>query len=359
MMGLTLIPGASVAKRGNGSTGLFRSWKVRQKLEIKSSQVDGTLTNFPVLLDETILNNLNFDIWSIALNGGGDLRFSSDVNGNTRLACEVVSFDTGAQTAEIYVNVPSISAVIDTPIYIFYGRAGQTQPAAGAAFGRNATWNSDYIFVDHMNNGTDSTGNTSLMAFSGTVVAGKVGSAVDFDGSSNVIDYGALVGPAGEVATIEFWSNFDVINTGTLQHICGTDDNVNTFEVNQRAAANGCGFFADPPVTVVESSWGYTANVWQHTSLHINATATVPQVTFRLNYNDAVSTPAFNNQTLRIDRDFTVGARWNGSAFDRWMDGGIDELRISKVLRAIEWRKASYINQNLTTNFLQVAPVVS
>lgn len=350
------MSGASSAKRGNGSTGLFRSWKVRNQINVLASQVDATLTNFPVLIDAAVLNNLPFDIWSIALNGGGDIRFSSDVNGSNRLACEIVSFDTGAGTAEIYVNVPSISATVNTPIYIFYGKAGQSQPAVGAAFGRNATWNSDYIFVNHLNGSTDSTGNTGMQSFSGTVVPGKVGSAVDFNGSSDVIDYFALPGPVGQVATFEFWSDFDVLATGTLQAICSTDTNTNAFQVNQRDANNGCGFFGDPPSTVVQSSWNYTANVWQHSSLLVDAN--MPQVTFRLNFS-TVSTPAYANVPVKLDGNFTIGAYYDGLSFGRFLNGSLDEMRISKVLRSLAWRKASYINQNLTTDFLQAQSVIT
>lgn len=356
MIALSLQPGASALKRGNGSTGQFRSWQIRGQINIKSSQVDGTLTNYPVLIDEAILNSLPFDIWSIALNGGGDLRFSSDRNGDNRLACEVVTFNTATQVAEIHVNVPSVSPTVDTPIYIFYGKAGVAQPASGAAFGRNATWNSDYIFVNHMDGSTDSTGNTAVQSFAGTVVNGKVGQAVDFNGTSDVIDYFALPGPAGNEATFEFWTDFDALATGTLQAICSTDTNTNAFQVNQRNANNGCGFFGDPPTTVVQSSWNYTLNTWQHSSLLVDSN--MPQVTFRLNFS-TVSTPAFANVLLDLDGNFTIGAYWDGATMGRFLDGTIDELRISKVLRSLAWRKASYINQNLTTDFLQTQSIIS
>jgi len=65
----------------------------------------GGVANFPVLLTEA---NLPAAVFSQSDNGGGDLRFSSDINGTARLACEVVSFDTVAKTAR-YGNVPTLS----------------------------------------------------------------------------------------------------------------------------------------------------------------------------------------------------------------------------------------------------------
>jgi len=348
--------GASAAKRGNGSAGQFSSWKIRDQINILASQVDGALTNFPIFLNETILNNLPYDIWSIALNGGGDLRFASDAQGNNRLACEVVTFNTSTQKAEIHVKAPSVSSAIDTPIYIFYGKVGATQPAVTDTYGRNNVWDSNFIFVNHMNSATDSTGKTSFSSFSGTVVDGKVGSGVDFNGTSDKIDYNALAGPNGNFATFEFWSNFDALARGDFQAIMNTDGDPNSFHLEQQAFGNNIGFFADPPPVLAVSSWNYTLNTWQHTSALVDTTT--PQVTFRLNYS-TISTPAFAALTLPLTAQLNVGGWWNGAAFARWVDGTLDELRISNNLRPLAWRKASYVNQNLTTDFLQAQSFIT
>jgi hypothetical protein len=121
--------------------------------------------------------------------GGGDLRFSSDAAGATQLACEVVTF-TKATGDIVWVNVPSVST--GAIIRVWGDKTGESQPAIGVAFGRNAVW-SDYAMVDHGGLFIDSSGNVGSVADIGTVDATLTN---DFGGggygqtdASNRIDY--------------------------------------------------------------------------------------------------------------------------------------------------------------------------
>jgi len=347
----------SSAKRGNGSSGQFSSWKKRNQLNTIPGVIDAALTNFPVYIDETILNNLPDDIWNIALNGGGDIRFSSDAQGVTRLSCEIVDFDTAAETAEIHVNVASISNTVATHIYMFYGKAGQSQPASGAAFGRDATWNSDYIFVCHCGTGTDSTGQTTLTAYNATSITGKVGKAADFNGSSQEIDYSNLPGPASNNATIEFWANFDQLATGTIQSPISGDGDPGTFHVEQQSGSDNLLLYMDGSnPSTQQSTWNFTVNTWEHVSINYDVGGLV--VDFRRNYSDLDDDFYTSMVALGTDDEITIGA-WYNSGFQRFMDGSMDEVRISKVSRADAYLKASYENQNLTTNFLQAQQFIT
>ena len=71
-------------------------WGRQCELEIDHTKLSGNVSNFPVLLTEDTLPLEMFDADGSypAINGGGDIRFSSDINGETQLACEVVSFVT-------------------------------------------------------------------------------------------------------------------------------------------------------------------------------------------------------------------------------------------------------------------------
>lgn len=344
--------GRSSAGRGNGSAGQFASWAKRNQINTLAAQVDANLVNFPVFLNETILNNLPDDIWSIAQNGGGDLRFSSDEQGANRLPCEVVTFNTSTQVAEIHVKIPAINSVINTPLYIFYGKSGVSQPVVTDTYGRNAVWDSDFLFVGHLGNGTDSTGKTSLQGGSATTVSGQVGQAADFNGSSDKYDYSTLAGPAGQLATFEFWTNFDVLGTGTFQAIVNADGPAD-FHVEQNAFDSKVGYYNNSVLGV--STWDYTQNTWQHTSIAVDAS--IPQATFRLNYA-TINNAACSGSNVPLSAGIVVGAWFNGS-FQRFLNGTLDELRISKVYRVVAWRKASYINQNLTTDFLQAQSFIT
>jgi len=146
-----------------GGGGLFAEWGRKCELVIQSSQVPDTLTNFPVLLTELTLPSemLDADGSYPALNGGGDIRFSSDAIGSTRLSCEIVTFTTDNNpangTAEIWVDVPTVLSSSNTSIWVWYDSSGASQPAASAAYGSESVWDANYKGVWHLNesgNGT-------------------------------------------------------------------------------------------------------------------------------------------------------------------------------------------------------------
>ena len=64
-------------------------WGRRCAIVIQSSKVDANLADFPVLLTKDTLPSEMFDHDGSypALEGGGDIRFSSDEAGETQLAC--------------------------------------------------------------------------------------------------------------------------------------------------------------------------------------------------------------------------------------------------------------------------------
>lgn len=143
----------------------FSGWKSRVALVIQSAQVPADMTDFPVLLtkDNIPVESYEADSGFAALNGGGDLRFSSDAAGNTRLACEVSRFVTDNTPAnadvEIWVKIPSISSASNTTFYMWYGKAGESQPARNDTYGMQNVWNSAYKAVAHLSEGWNTTAN--------------------------------------------------------------------------------------------------------------------------------------------------------------------------------------------------------
>ena len=145
-------------------------WGRKQSVTIDNTKVAGTgsHTDLPVLITLDHLDAEVVDAGSnSALNGGGDVRFSSDATGSTRLDLDVVSFVTNAtegnRECEMWVKVPSVSTSADTDIYIWYKKASETQPAVSAAFGRNVVW-TEFDFVQHNSTLVDSTGNHTIVA---------------------------------------------------------------------------------------------------------------------------------------------------------------------------------------------------
>ena len=99
-------------------------WSYRCPIVIDADMVDDTLSNWPLLLTEA---NLPAQIFTDANADGSDIRASSDQAGTAELAVEVVSFSAGG-AAQLWVRVPSVSAVADTTIYIWFGHAEVVDP---------------------------------------------------------------------------------------------------------------------------------------------------------------------------------------------------------------------------------------
>jgi hypothetical protein len=96
-----------------------------------------------------------------ALNGGGDLRVSTDNAGANQIPLEVVNFVVSGtpslRQAQLWVRFPTYESA-NRSLWLFYNRAGQTQPPVTDPFGRNSVWQ-DFEAAWHFSNGDDSTGN--------------------------------------------------------------------------------------------------------------------------------------------------------------------------------------------------------
>jgi hypothetical protein len=133
---------------------------------------------------------------------GGDIRFSSDAAGATRLACQIDAFGhdsaLGADDAvvRIQVKVPSLSDSVDTPIYVWYNSLSvETQPASTDTYGSQNAYDASHCSrwaLDEAVGGgapqmLDSVGARHLtVGGSGsTSVTGQHGNAFDGNGTGN------------------------------------------------------------------------------------------------------------------------------------------------------------------------------
>jgi len=141
-----------------------------------------------------------------ALNGGGDLRVSTDNAGANQLPLEVVSFvvsgTTSLRQAQLWVRFPSYESA-NRSLWLFYNRVGQTQPPVTDPFGRNSVWQG-YAAVWHgqsvLSSIADSSGNQLDGVAVGNVSNGSgvfLNESFSFDGTSGSIDFGDLTNAPG------------------------------------------------------------------------------------------------------------------------------------------------------------------
>lgn len=182
-------------------------WQYRVAITIDKDDIDADLTDWTLVFDEgfdSVLTQVNgpldADGTRASINGGGDVRFSSDSAGNTQLACDIRKWITDNTPAngeiELAVKIGTVSSSTDTTIYMWWGKSGESQPGAATTYGQYNAYDSDYEAVysfndatsgnvsDRTGNGHDATPNTGGTG-SITKVAGELGDAWDFDGNPN------------------------------------------------------------------------------------------------------------------------------------------------------------------------------
>jgi hypothetical protein len=122
--------------------------------------ITGSHSDFPVLLKTVDFPSAAIDGTANAIdNGGGNLRAYTSDTKTTQLPVDVVVFvSSGSPEAIVWVKIPT--AATSSTIYIEADSVETSQPAVGAAFGRNSVW-SDFELIIHSGTTTDSAGNHS------------------------------------------------------------------------------------------------------------------------------------------------------------------------------------------------------
>lgn len=341
-------------------------WGRKCELVIQHSQVTADCTDFPVLVTKDTLPSEIFDADGSypALNGGGDIRFSSNSDGSTQLACEIEQFVTDNNPANGKSAVwtkRTLSSAANTSIWIWYNKAGESQPAEGAAYGKHAVWNSDFKLVQHMNQDPsgsapqmiDSTSNsndgTSVGSMtSADLVDAKIGKGLDFDGNDDYLQVtdSASLKPLTQI-TVSCYIKFDVTgssdklfitkdDTGSnRQFTCGLEDTGTNWYFRLWDSSNG----------LHNSQYNTTPTVgtWYHFAVTYNGTS-------QKLYVDKVERDS-DNWSANLKQgsvNLNIGSR----AGSHDTDGEIDEVRISSIARASGWIETEYNNQSSPSTFI-------
>lgn len=348
---------------GQAWSGSFDSWGQRLPITIQSSKVVSTESNVPVLLTEDNFPSSTFDD---ALNGGGDLRFTSDIDGNTRLACEVVDFDTGSDEAEVWVKIPSLSSSSDTTIYCWYGKAGETQPAIDAAYGAEAVWSSDFKGVWHLDEAGDSTRVDStqydedLTESAGDTiaeVAGKIGNCADFELNDTEYLYRADgsdvdISGADQELTICGWTNMESFTAdGYWVSKYDNDSNERQYAINNTTdgdtssyliSNNGTDYdFARASTDTSTGTWYFQCLTYDDSYIRGYVDGSVDS---DVTWNPRPFSAGINDGSAL----FRLGSRGDN---DRYFDGRIDEVWVLDTALSAGFIETVYNNQSSPSTF--------
>ena len=347
-------------------------WGRKTVITIQASLADSNLTNFPVLLTQPCLPNevVDSDEANRAQSDGGDLRFySGDYSASdpatedtNRIPCEIVDFTQhstpGSATVEIWVQVPSINSSTGASITMYYNATGKSQPAADAAYGREAVWDSAYEIVSHMKDLTtttvlDSTSNDRDGTGSAfvTEAVGKVGECQRVNFTGNDINFGNILnfdhddaytvqgwfkissGIIGYLAQKWDWAGDDhgwriyVLNSGTVEHWMSD------------GAGNWYGF---------KSSSGYDDGTFHHFSRTSDTSGNAANGQMFIDgADDTASYSAASPGSCSTTYNLNALGLWALSAAGFWLD----ELRITSDERTAAEMAADYRTQNAPATY--------
>ncbi|MFX1279204.1 MAG: DUF2341 domain-containing protein [Promethearchaeota archaeon] len=337
-------------------------------ITIDHTKINGTGShvNFPFLLS-IIDEDLRYDVQS----DGDDIAFSLD---GQWLDYQIEEFNqtysgTHAQLIA-WIRIPYLSTAFDTNISMYYGNASITSQQRPSR-----VWNSGYVGVWHLNEDPsgsppqikDNTVPSSDGIAYGSMtlsdqVPGMIGRALDFDGVNDYLDFGnpGEVQITGEI-TVQAWFKVNYVGNDYIVVKSGGSSQRGwdiSFDDDIAIAPDGWAMFRYSPDGVNTIITGYERvriNRWYHI-----AGVFKPNEYSKLFFNGtevAIRTtgvaPSLNDPSL----PFRIARR--SDAGTSYVNGIIDEVRISNVARSDGWIITEYNNQYDPSTFFLVGPEMS
>ena len=343
-------------------------WGQRVKLTLDNTDVTAALGNFPILVYLSTNSGRNNDdvsfVFDELTNNANRKKIAvTTSNGTTECYVEIERWDDANEHAWLWVKVPSISDSVDTDLYLYYdsSHAENTTYVDDTNVGNSHNvWDANFKAVYHMDDATtstilDSTNNsndgTKTAANRPLVAAGKIGNAQHFnDGTSDKIDCGAAasVKITGDL-TLEAWVAID--NNPATRHtiISRYETTNNDRSYAMEISANKTHFLycsEDGTWTVGNRTEAADPNfevdgTWHHTASTYKLSTEVGEV-FKDGSNVTETQTTEATGLNAGSEPLLLGAGRAGGAATRFMDGFIDEARVSNTVRSDSWIQTTY-----------------
>ena len=343
------------------------SWGFRKKITINSSQVEGILTNFPVLV-----NISDMDLQQKANLNGNDIAFISYEDNSSKFSHEIENYSNGNLTA--WVTIPYVSSLENVSFWMYYNNTGSSNQENPMA-----VWDSNYIGVWHLSeSGTGTRFDSTQYWNNGTTVNydgdeatdGQIDGADDLDGTSDFLNLSDLDLLAANF-TLKAWIRPSVSSQERI--IFGKEqEGNNSCQFRLALDTSDYLFFMISNSDNSDSLWsgGYslispnplTENSW----IQIDVTRSGTGYTLYLDGQsvDTASTSTIINHNNNYDLYFGA-RRANDGSPSLFFDGIMDEVRISNISRNHSWIKTSYNTIQNQSQFISIdseessSPVIS
>lgn len=337
------------------------------------------LTNFPIVVNGTYSYLATIANGGKVTNSSGfDIIFTSDSAGSTKLDHEIEKYNATTGEITMWVEIPTLSYTTNTTIYMFYGNSSISTSQEN----KTGVWDTNFRMVHHLEEGTtgatdfkDSTSNnnhSNAVTIDGTGsnanASGKIGPAVQFDGSNDnirVADAASL--DITSNFTVSLWYNADTLpGSSKLRNIVAKTGNVSletagtqtnyALGLNQGLSGSGhwssvafensshADSFTSQSFTSSTSTWYHYVGVFNDTANTITMYRNGSQVA---QTTSVTAVPAANAKPLYIGVDNAAEL----AAISEYWDGYIDEVRVSNSARTAGWITTEYNNQNSPSTF--------
>ena len=356
------------------AAGYNGDWLYRIPITINASQVNGDQTDFPVYIDLSDLDGTG--LFANANSNGSDLRVTKS-DGTTEVPIELVFFDTGATNGgELHFKASgTLSGTSNSDWYLYYGNSAASAYASSATYGRDNVW-TGYQIVSHYQQdpsgsapqATDSTGNSFDGTSAGSMVTGDLvsgklaGQSWEFDGSNDYVDHGDVnatsLGSSGSDSTISVWVKRNV--TGANQQIIqgrrktGSTEGIDHFLTTTnklqlrftptsgaQQTLNSATSFNNTNFNKVDIVYdGDTPDVTLYVNSSVDGTINASSVTKTWSLTSGVA-----------DLDLAAIGSFAGV---NYLNGIIDEFRLSTDEKSSNWLSTEYNNQNSPSTFYSV-----
>ncbi len=341
---------------------------------LAGATIGNNVTKFPVLIR---FNPANFPLMRTQVqSGGADIRFSSGADPTRAYPFQIDFWSPTNDTAAIWVLVDTIFAGnASHSITLFYGNAS----APGASYGPQVfDTTNGFLGVWHLgvNNYSDATANGRTATPTSTITdtIGIIGHASKFKIPNN--DSIKVVGLMGSPAmvTLSCWAKVDSISTtsGVGSDLMSIGDCA-ALRVTATNATNPVGSGRDSALGFYRNSAAIWPNFYQTTGVGTNVVYHAGWKNFAVEINPSGSNPkeqVYLNGALVGTGDSaslisysgdgvsTIFGR-NGGGAKYFFGGVMNEPRIDKVIRSIDWLNLCFQNQQANQTLVVLAALPS
>jgi nitrogen fixation-related uncharacterized protein len=340
---------------GNTSGSQWLSgWNKRIEIIVDHSNITDVLTNFPVMLylsdsSGRFGNNISciFDELQNSNNRKKIAITTSD--GITQCYVEIESWDAADREAWLWTKVPVIDNSHDTILYLYYDRNQADNTAYVGDTGSSAAanvWDSNFRLVLHLGeiNGpnNDSTSNNNLGTPQGGVtqnIPGIIDGAEAFDGTNGKtqIPDAPSLDFAGDEITMEAWVKLDSLPT--TETVLARKDNqwqigfINSHTIRNLVKTEG----VDGWTGANDENFPFQTGTWYYWTFTYDGS----KITDLLDAQQVGSTHTVTGNIVPNSAPLYLAyCVYSGG----YLNGTIDEIRISNNVRSNTWIEASYEN---------------